>query len=79
MRLDADSSDEFELSLATDSSDEISLGDEIPPSAKAGASGINIGKPVDGGINLEKKGDSGKKKKTDKDKSSDSSIGKKSG
>jgi hypothetical protein len=61
LTLDPDSSDEFELSLATDS-DEISLGD-MPSEGKAGASGIGINKPVDSGINLEKKkGDSSKKK-----------------
>ena len=53
LTLDSDS-DEFELSLATDSSDEISL--DLPPiseSGKAGASGINLGKPADTGVSLE--------------------------
>jgi len=68
LTLDADSSDEFELSLATDSSDEIALGDPPPPAAKAGASGINLGKPIDSGINLEKKGDSSKRKGSDSGK-----------
>jgi hypothetical protein len=58
LSLDADSSDEFELSLANDSSDEISLGDLPAPKSsdsKAGmASGINIGKPKDAGLSLEK-------------------------
>ena len=55
LTLDADSSDEFELSLEKDDSDEISLGDlPMPKSGKAGASGINIGKPKDSGLSLER-------------------------
>jgi hypothetical protein len=58
LNLDADSSDEFELSLANDSSDEISLGDMPPPSdgdSKAGlASGINLSRPKDAGLSLER-------------------------
>ncbi len=61
LNLDAASSDEFELSLANDDSDEISLGQLPEPSSsdsKAGlASGINIGKPRNLGLSLEKRGD----------------------
>jgi len=58
LNLDPDSSDEFELSLADDSSDEISLGD-LPSTtdgdSKAGlASGININRPRDAGVSLER-------------------------
>lgn len=67
LSLESGSSDEFELSLASDSSDEISLGDMPKPSAsdsKVGLSGINIGKPKDAGVSLEKKGgDSGRSSK----------------
>jgi hypothetical protein len=58
LSLDPGSSDEFELSLAPDSSDEISLGDmpTSSPSGKGGQSGINLGKPADSGVSLEKKG-----------------------
>lgn len=61
LSLESDSSDEFELSLA-DSSDEISLGD-MPPMPKSGGSpsGINLSKPMDSGVSLEKKKGSSKK------------------
>lgn len=66
LNLDADSSDEFELSLAKDSSDEISLGDLPAPKqgdSKAGlASGINISRPRDAGLSLEKKAGASSKK-----------------
>lgn len=62
LTLDADS-DEFELSLTQDSSDEVSLGDmpAATPSGKAGQSGINLNRPADSGVSLEKN----KKKKDD--------------
>jgi hypothetical protein len=58
LSLDPDS-DEFELSLAPDSSEEVALG-EIPPepaagSKKTGSSGINLNRPTDSGVSLEKK------------------------
>jgi hypothetical protein len=53
LSLDADS-DEFELSLAQDSSEEVSLG-EVPPKAKGGSSGINLTRPADSGLSLEKR------------------------
>jgi len=53
-------SDEFELSVTPDSSEEVSLGDmPVDKKGKAGQSGINLNKPADSGISLEKK-----KKKT---------------
>lgn len=58
LSLDPDS-DEFELSLAPDSSEEVALG-EMPPepsgaSKKTGSSGINLNRPTDSGVSLEKK------------------------
>ena len=58
LSLDQDS-DEFELSLAPDSSEEVALG-EMPPepgsgSKKSGNSGINLNRPTDSGVSLEKK------------------------
>lgn len=58
LSLDPDS-DEFELSLAPDSSEEVALG-EMPPDAKGsskktGNSGINLNRPADSGVSLEKK------------------------
>ncbi|HEX3147280.1 MAG TPA: hypothetical protein VHR66_04310 [Gemmataceae bacterium] len=57
LSLDPDS-DEFELSLAPDSSEEVALG-EMPPnkgsSKKSGNSGINLNRPTDSGVSLEKK------------------------
>jgi hypothetical protein len=58
LSLDPDS-DEFELSLAPDSSEEVALG-EMPPEAgsgskKTGSSGINLNRPTDSGVSLEKK------------------------
>lgn len=47
-------SDEFQLSLAPDSSEEVSLGD-LPPSPPGGRSGINLNRPTDSGVSLEKK------------------------
>ncbi len=57
LSLDADS-DSFELALNNDSSDEVDLGSfDMAPQAKAGPqSGINLGKPSDSGVSLEKKG-----------------------
>lgn len=53
-------SDEFELSVTPDSSEEVSLGDmPVDTKGKAGQSGINLNKPADSGVSLEKK-----KKKT---------------
>jgi hypothetical protein len=59
LSLDPDS-DEFELSLAPDSSEEVALG-EMPADAKGsskktGNSGINLNRPTDSGVSLEKKG-----------------------
>lgn len=55
LSLEADS-DEFELSLAPDSSEEVALGEAPPQSgSKAGQSGINLNRPADSGISLEKK------------------------
>ncbi len=55
LTLDADS-DEFELSLTQDSSEEVSLGDMPAPAAgKSGQSGINLNRPTDSGVSLEKK------------------------
>jgi hypothetical protein len=58
LSLDPDS-DEFELSLAPDSSEEVALG-EMPPepsgaSKKTGSSGINLNRPTDSGVSLERK------------------------
>jgi len=49
-------SDEFELSVTPDSSEEVSLGD-MPASRKnkSGQSGINLNRPADSGVSLEKK------------------------
>jgi hypothetical protein len=55
LSLDSDS-DSFELQL-TDSSEEVDIGTEGPPAGeKSGQSGINLGKPSDSGVSLEKKG-----------------------
>jgi len=52
LTLDSDS-DSFELTLTTDSSEEVALGGESP---RGGApSGIDLGKPQDSGVSLEKK------------------------
>ena len=49
-------SDEFELSVTPDSSEEVSLGDMPAESKnKAGQSGINLNRPADSGVSLEKK------------------------
>ena len=67
-------SDSFELQLTTDSSEEVDIG---APSAdvKSGHSGINLGKPSDSGVSLEKKGPKSdpkaKGKKAEKDSDSD--------
>jgi hypothetical protein len=56
LTLDSDS-DEFELSLAPDSSEEVALG-EAPAQksgSKTGNSGINLNRPADSGVSLEKK------------------------
>lgn len=73
---DSDSSSEFELSLdadsgsfelqLNDSSEEVALGG-TPAGNKGGQSGINLGRPADSGVNLEKKG----KKAADEDSSDD--------
>jgi hypothetical protein len=56
LSLDSDS-DSFELQLSGDSSEEVDLGGLDQPSSKrAGQSGINLGKPSDSGVSLEKKG-----------------------
>lgn len=55
LTLEADS-DEFELSLAPDSSEEVALGEAPKESAsKSGQSGINLNRPADSGVSLEKK------------------------
>jgi len=54
LSLDSDS-DSFELQLSNDSSEESALGGDLPSSGGA-QSGINLGKPSDSGVNLEKKG-----------------------
>jgi hypothetical protein len=65
--MSTDSSSEFELSLdadsgsfelqISDSSEEVPIGSEKPPSSRPGGqSGINLGKPADSGVSLEKKG-----------------------
>src|SRR5262249_50968201 len=63
--LDSDS-DDFELQLNTDSSDEVDLG-EVPKDKsgkqRSGGSGINLRDPADSGISLEKKGEKSDKKK----------------
>jgi hypothetical protein len=66
LSLDPDS-DEFELSLSPGSDDEVALGD-MPPEAKGGSkktgnSGINLNRPADSGVSLEKKGSSAKMSK----------------
>jgi hypothetical protein len=58
LSLDADS-DDFELQLNTDSSDEIDIGGmpkDKSGKPRAGESGVNLGRPADSGISLEKKG-----------------------
>lgn len=64
LSLDSDS-DSFELQLGNDSSEEVPLGGE-PTKTGGGASGINLGKPSDSGVSLERKG---KKKKPVEDDS----------
>ncbi len=54
LSLDSDS-DSFELQLNNDSSEESALGGDLPTSGGA-QSGINLGRPSDSGVNLEKKG-----------------------
>lgn len=54
LSLDSDS-DSFELQLQNDSSEESALGGDLPTSGGA-QSGINLGRPSDSGVNLEKKG-----------------------
>jgi len=53
LSLDSDS-DSFELQLTTDSSGDVNLGPD--QGAKSGQSGINLGRPTDSGVSLEKKG-----------------------
>jgi hypothetical protein len=49
-------SDEFELSLAPDSSEEVALGAaQSEPAGKSGQSGINLNRPSDSGVSLEKR------------------------
>ena len=56
LSLDADS-DSFELQMHTDSSDEVDLGAiGLAEENRGGNSGINLGKPSDSGVSLEKKG-----------------------
>ncbi|HJZ94640.1 MAG TPA: hypothetical protein VKE40_27485, partial [Gemmataceae bacterium] len=59
LTLDQADSDEFELSLAQDSSEEVALGEAPAPAAtgKSGQSGINLNRPADSGVSLEKKDD----------------------
>ena len=64
LSLDSDS-DSFELQLNNDSSEEVPLGGEATRTG-GGASGINLGKPSDSGVSLERKG---KKKKPVEDDS----------
>lgn len=60
LSLDSDS-DSFELQLNNDSSEEVALGADLPASP-GGKSGINLGRPADSGVSIEKKG---KKKPVD--------------
>jgi hypothetical protein len=57
LSLDSDS-DSFELQL-NDSSEEVPLGGELP-SSPAGRSGINLSRPADSGVSIEKKNKKGK-------------------
>lgn len=51
------SNDSLELELTADSSDEVDLGGLLlPDDAKGGQSGINLGRPADSGLSLERKG-----------------------
>jgi hypothetical protein len=52
LSLDSDS-DSFELQLSNDSSEESALGGDLPTGGGA-QSGINLGRPSDSGVNLEK-------------------------
>jgi hypothetical protein len=71
LSLDADS-DDFELQLSNDTSDEVPLGNAPKDAGKRGsASGINLHKPSDGGINLEGRSGKGKKPKKPDDSSDD--------
>jgi hypothetical protein len=54
LSLDSDS-DSFELQLTHDSSEEVPLGAEVSEAPLAGKSGINLGKPADSGVSIEKK------------------------
>ncbi len=54
LSLDSDS-DSFELQLTSDSSEESALSGDLPATGGA-QSGINLGRPSDSGVNLEKKG-----------------------
>jgi hypothetical protein len=66
LTLDADS-DEFELSLAPDSSEEVALGEMPPETAKgkSGNSGINLNRPADSGVSLEKRKPKGDEEEVD--------------
>jgi len=72
LSLDSDS-DSFELQLSNDSSEEVDIGSANLSDPKSGHSGINLGKPSDSGVSLEKKGPKtdplakGKKAETDSD------------
>ena len=73
LSLDSDS-DSFELQLSGDSSEEVDIGSaDVGADPKSGHSGINLGKPSDSGVSLEKKGPKtdplakGKKAETDSD------------
>jgi hypothetical protein len=55
LSLDSDS-DSFELQLSADSSEEVDIGAPGGGDPKSGHSGINLGKPSDSGVSLEKKG-----------------------
>ena len=54
LSLDSDS-DSFELQLNTDSSEEVDLGGPVVTGTRGGQSGINLRKPADSGVSLEKK------------------------
>ncbi len=53
LSLDSDS-DSFELQLNTDSSEEVDLGGAVSTGTRGGQSGINLRKPADSGVSLEK-------------------------
>jgi hypothetical protein len=68
LSLDSDS-DSFELQLTPDSSEEDALGGDLQSTGGA-QSGINLGRPSDSGVSLEKSGKKGKSKPPVEDDSS---------